>query len=159
MRQMTDDYINSCWEEIWADLEEEHGSPFSVPIDERNAASEKLRAMNVAQVWQREGGTSSIVSFLNTYSVSDAAIAWFLGKHGKGLNTDESRTKTGDKPVKRKHKWAAFVKWAKENAGTEYTTEQLVAQSGFSYPATLTFVKNEPLFVKVKKGVWRVSTA
>lgn len=159
MRTISDEYIASCWDKIWTDLENEFGSSFTIPIDDRNIASEKLRALNVLQLWQREGGTSSLRSFLSSYSVSDAAATWLIENHAKGAVPKSDESRGTSRPVKRKDKWSAFIKWAKDNAGKEFTTEQLVEQSGFSYPATLTFVKNEPLFVKVKKGLWKVSTA
>lgn len=157
MKQITDDYITREWDKIWDELEAEHGSMFSVPIDVRNVASEKLRALNVVQQWQKESPNSGLVAFLNSYSVSDAAIDWILQNHAKG-QVKEARNESSVRPQSRKQKWAAFMKWAREHSGKEFTTEQLAEASGFSYAATLSFVKTEPLFIKVKKGVWRVAS-
>jgi hypothetical protein len=155
VKQITDDYITREWDKIWDELESEHGSMFSVPIDVRNVASEKLRALNVVQQWQKESPNSSLVAFLNLYSVSDAAIDWILQNHATGAVKKDAPT---EKPQSRKQKWGAFTKWAKSQAGQEFTTEQLAEVSGFSYAATLSFIKSNPLFLKVKKGVWRVAS-
>lgn len=157
MKQITDDYITREWGKIWDVLEEEYGSMFGVPLDERTIASEKLRALNVLQLWQREAQTTSLRAFLNTFCITDDAQAWVIENHAKGA-VKEQKAESTSRPQSRKQKWSAFTKWAKERAGQEFTTEQLAEVSGFSMAATLSFVKTEPLFIKVKKGLWRVAS-
>jgi|688.fasta_scaffold27848_5 hypothetical protein len=155
MKQITDDYIARVWDGLWDELEAAHKSPFSVPIDERNAASEKLRALHVVQEWQRSSPTASLVATLNSYSITEAAIDWILAEHATDAVKKAAPT---ERPQSRKQKWGEFTKWAKSHAGQEFTTEQLAEVSGFSYAATLSFIKSNPLFLKVKKGVWRVAS-
>lgn len=159
MKQMTDERINGIWDEMWDELEDKHGSPFAVPVDERNAVSERLRALNVLQLWQRESQTTSLVAFLNAYSITEDAQSWLIDNHASGAVRERQGQEPAGKPQSRKKKWAAFLKAVKEQAGKEFTTEQLTELSGFSYPATLAFVKNEPTFIKVKKGLWRISSS
>jgi hypothetical protein len=66
------------------------------------------------------------------------------------------RETDGDEPVThtRSQRYAAFVNWARAHDGEQFTTEQLVEQSGFSYQTTLKFIDSHPNFNKIKKGLY-----
>ena len=56
-------------------------------------------------------------------------------------------------------KYDALLAWSKDHLFEQFTTEQLVEVSGFSYPTTLKFLQESPTFRKVKKGLWEVRDA
>jgi hypothetical protein len=60
------------------------------------------------------------------------------------------------KAEKRSDKYDAFIDWSKAHLFEQYTTEQLVEISGFSYPTTLKFIQDSPVFRKIKKGLWEI---
>ena len=60
---------------------------------------------------------------------------------------------------KRSDKYGALLAWASEHLFEQFTTEQIVEVSGFSYPTTLKFLQESPSFRKVKKGLWEVRDA
>jgi hypothetical protein len=61
--------------------------------------------------------------------------------------------------TKRADKYEALLEWAKDHLFEQFTTEQIVEVSGFSYPTTLKFLQESPTFRKVKKGLWEVRDA
>lgn len=64
-------------------------------------------------------------------------------------------TETDDPATQsRSQRYAAFVNWARAHDGEQFTTEQLVEQSGFSYQTTLKFIDSHPNFNKIKKGLY-----
>jgi hypothetical protein len=60
------------------------------------------------------------------------------------------------KTEKRSDKYDAFTDWAKSHVFEQYTTEQLVEISSFSYPTALKFIQDSPVFRKIKKGLWEI---
>lgn len=60
---------------------------------------------------------------------------------------------------KRADKYDALLEWAKDRLFEQFTTEQIVEVSGFSYPTTLKFIQESPTFRKVKKGLWEIRDA
>ena len=60
---------------------------------------------------------------------------------------------------KRSDKYDALLAWASEHLFEQFTTEQIVEVSGFSYPTTLKFIQESPTFRKVKKGLWEIRDA
>lgn len=116
---------------------------------------ETIRGLYVLEMWERNGRSGSPLAMLKHYSVMDSVISHFaeayIPKNVSKLDNSAAR------PEKRKTKWSAFDKWAKEHQSEQYTTDQLVEISGFSYPTTLKYVSESPLFVKVKKGLWQVA--
>ena len=62
-------------------------------------------------------------------------------------------------PAKRSDKYDALLDWAKDHLFEQFTTEQIVEVSGFSYQTTLKFLQESPTFRKVKKGLWEVRDA
>lgn len=155
MKKLTDDFINEIHSEMWKEMEKQFGTMYRIPKEHASNASETIRGLYVLQLWQKEGGSKNVLSFLNSYSVlphiADEIIKTYCGK--------EVQKEAKQKPEKRKDKWGAFMEWAKTKDGKEFTTEQLVKQSGFSYQTTLGFVNETPEFIKVKRGLYRISIA
>lgn len=61
--------------------------------------------------------------------------------------------------TKRSDKYDALLDWSKDHLFEQFTTEQIVEVSGFSYQTTLKFLQESPTFRKVKKGLWEVRDA
>jgi hypothetical protein len=80
----------------------------------------------------------------------------FIDKYLSHLEIEATALDMGSRMPRRQEKYDAFDKWAKENRTQEYSTEQLVEISGFSYQTTLRHLTESPLYTKVKKGLWRV---
>lgn len=121
---------------------------------EMTQIQETVRGLYVLEMWERNGRSGSPLSMLKHYSVMDSVITTLIDNYvPKNLSQQAS---TG-KPESRKNKWGAFDKWSQEHQGEQYTTDQLVEISGFSYPTTLKYVSESPLFIKVKKGLWQVA--
>ena len=155
MRKLTDDFIDEIHHGLWKDMTKKHGTVYRIPKEEASNASEMIRGLYVLQLWQREGQSKSVVSYLNSYSVLPHITAQIVETYfGKTVLTQAKQ-----KPEKRKNKWGAFMEWAKTQDGKEFTTEQLVEQCGFSYQTTLGFVNETPEFIKVKRGLYRISIA
>lgn len=60
---------------------------------------------------------------------------------------------------RRADKYDALLDWAKDHLFEQFTTDQLVEVSGFSYPTTLKFLQESPTFRKIKKGIWEIRDA
>lgn len=121
---------------------------------ERWRIAETIRALYVMEKWQREGCNGNPIAMLRYYSVSEEVLTTFIKTYLSHLNTSN----TGIiKTERRKDKYGQFDSWADEHRGEEYTTEQLVEVSGFSYQTTLKYVSESPLYIKVKKGLWRIA--
>lgn len=155
MKKLTDDFIDGIHTETWKEMEKEFGTMYRIPKEHVSNANELIRGLYVLQLWQREGQSKNVLSFLNSYSVlphvAEKIIQDYCGVQVQKV--------AKQKPEKRKDKWGAFMEWAKSKDGKEFTTEQLVKQSGFSYQTTLGFVNETPEFIKVKRGLYRISIA
>lgn len=156
MKQVTPEFIDKKWHEMWDEAESAHGLPTDVPPSVRDEMSERLRALWVAHYWQQGKITGSLHGAMNSHSIAEKAYLWVADACGERSSRAE-KTSAPQKATKRKDRWDSFVRQIRGESGKEFTTEELVNLSGFSYPATLSFVKNNPLFVHVKKGVWKVS--
>ena len=73
---------------------------------------------------------------------------------GVELNAEDILEET--KTEKRADKWDAFLRWSKGHLFEQFTTEQLAEECGFSYPTTLKYLQESPVFRKIKKGLWEV---
>lgn len=154
MEQITSALISETHKEMWAELVKKHKTAFAVPFDEIMRVNEVLRGMNVLMLWQKDGSVGrTALGALSAYSVMNDAVEILI----KNLHI-KHEVRDVEKTEKRKDKWQAFEEWAKENRGQQFTTEQLVEQSGFSYQTTLKFVSESPLFTKVKKGIWNIAS-
>lgn len=117
---------------------------------------ETIRALYVMEKWQRDGGNTSPIATLKYYSIQSDVIQAFIAKYVPQY-TKEVKSNAPVKSEKRKDKYDSFDKWAEEHRGEEHTTDSLVEISGFSYQTTLKHISESPLFIKVKKGLWRIA--
>jgi hypothetical protein len=122
--------------------------------DERTKIAEIVRGLYILEIWQREGSVGNPISTLRRYSLQ--SMESFADKYLSHLEIEATALDMGSRMPRRQEKYDAFDKWAKENRTQEYSTEQLVEISGFSYQTTLRHLTESPLYTKVKKGLWRV---
>lgn len=121
---------------------------------ELTAIQETVRGLYVMEKWQSEGRTGNPVAMLRHYSILTHVLPTFIATY---LPDYKEEDKEVARPEKRKEKYGAFDKWAKEHQGDQFTTDELVEISGFSYQTTLKYISESPLFIRVKKGLWQVS--
>ena len=152
MQLITDDLIKEVHKEHWAVLLKKYKKATSVPLSEVAYVSEINRGLYVLQIWQREGGQRVPQSYLSTYSVQ-AEVSKYLLSTFIGLSDAQVEV---ERTEKRKDKWSAFEQWSSEHQAEQFTSDQLTEQSGFSYQTTLTYLKESPLFRKIKNGLWEV---
>lgn len=152
----TIDFINAENERLYSAFRKKHKDPRArwSQKAEMFHISETIRGLYVMEKWQREGGNGSPLAMLKFYSLAEDVMPSFVKTYLSGI---AGANKGVDKPEKRKHKWSAFEKWADEHRGEQYTTDQLVEVSGFSYQTTLKYISDSHLFIKVKKGLWQVA--
>lgn len=154
-KSINDNVVMSVHEEMWGEAINEYGSQFTVPRDVSQAISDYTRAMHVLQIWKRDGGKGSPIRMMSSYSIPEAVIADVANEYC-GIELDEDSVVEEVKTEKRADKWNAFLGWAKDKVFEQFTTDQLVEISGFSYQTTLKFVSENPTFRKVKRGLWEV---
>lgn len=140
---------------MWAESLEKHGSYSNTPASEASQIGEMVRAIYVLQVWQRDGGQGSPVKTLHNYAITESTINRVISEYFDGEEIEAAITPT----PKRANKYGAFEQWAESHLFEQFTTEQLVEQSGFSYPTTLKYIQESPTFRKVKKGLWEIRDA
>jgi hypothetical protein len=101
-------------------------------------------------------GSGNPARYLSTYSVPTEVIADVVAEYcDEVVDPEELLT---PRP-RRADKYDALLTWSKDHLFEQFTTEQLVEVSGFSYPTTLKFLQESPTFRKVKKGLWEVRDA
>lgn len=150
---ITIEHINAVHKSMWEDAIERHGDKFKVPSDEVNRISQQTRALYVLMGWN---GTGSPARLLSSYSIPTDIITDLVAEYYDETVAVEELTTPRPK---RADKYDAMLDWAKGHLFEQYTTEQLVEISGFSYPTTLKFLQDSPTFRKVKKGLWEVRDA
>jgi hypothetical protein len=154
-KSISDSVVNRLHEELWEKAEKTYKKPNLVPRDVAQNISDHTRALYVLQVWQKEGSKGSPIRYMASYSIPEDVIAEVANEYC-GVVVEEGEIAEELRPSKRADKWDAFLKWAKDKVFEQYTTEQLVEVSGFSYQTTLKFVSENPTFRKVKRGLWEV---
>ena len=150
---ITIEHINAVHKSMWEDAIERHGDKFKVPSDEVNRISQQTLAHYVLMGWN---GTGSPARLLSSYSIPTDIITDLVAEYYDETVAVEELTTPRPK---RADKYDAMLDWARGHLFEQYTTEQLVEISGFSYPTTLKFLQDSPTFRKVKKGLWEVRDA
>lgn len=157
-KSVSDSVVNRVHEQMWEDAQNVYKKPTLVPSHVSQNISDYTRALYVLQVWQKEGSKGSPIRYMASYSIPEAVIADVANEYC-GVAVDEEEIAEELKPSKRADKWDAFLRWAKDKVFEQFTTEQLVEVSGFSYQTTLKFVSENPNFRKVKRGLWEIRDA
>lgn len=150
---ITPELVNEVHRGLWATLVQKYKDAFSVPQDERTRANETVRGMWVLFVWQREAQARHPLSFMRSYGIPDEIAQYII----EGFTTYET-AEAQIKPEKRRDKWSAFEQFAIDHVGEQFTMEQLVEVSGFSYQTTLGYVKESLYFRRIKKGLYEATS-
>lgn len=113
--------------------------PFRIPTELYVAASNRLRAVAVAEI---NGGnlTRSLCSQYGLPPTIADELGYTVG--------------ASEQPERRADRYKAFEKWASEHDSEQFTTAQLVEASGFSYQTTLRFIDSNLHFRKIKNGLY-----
>lgn len=149
---ITPDQIAAEHERLWGEAIERHGDEYKVPPNEVQEISNVTRALYVLEGWN---GAGSVARYLSSYSIPEDVIVDVLSRFCPEVAEEESGEIFSPRP-RRSDKYDQFLDWAKDHVLEQFTTEQLVEQSGFSYPTTLKFVQESPVFRKIKKGLWEI---
>jgi hypothetical protein len=126
-------------------LAEKWGGYTNIPSAELREISEELRAFYLVQKYS--GAVTRQI--LSQYMVSPTIIERVMSSIGVngGVGAITPRTSRSDQ-------YKAFTRWACGHDREQFTTDQLVEASGFSYQTTLKFVDSDPHFVRIKKGLY-----
>jgi hypothetical protein len=98
-------------------------------------------------VIKKYGGSISrqvLAQYMIPPSIAEAVLAEC---GGDGVTSVEPK-------VSRSDQYKAFEQWASEHDSEQFTTEQLVEVSGFSYQTTLKFIDGSTYFRRIKKGLY-----
>ena len=131
----------------WATAVEIWGDKFSVPREEVGRIQQLIQGMYVLM-----GLDSSVAPFkaLRAFGIPEDTCHYLIGKYcPTEVGADDEAAS-----MNRRKKYAAFEEWAREHVGEQFSTQALADVSGFSYPTVLKFVKESPLFKRVKNGWW-----
>lgn len=94
------------------------------------------------------GGTTGHESWRSFKPDRCHLVGWVRPRNMDDDNDDVDAQKS------RKFKYSALEEWARAHDGEQFTTADIVAQSGFSYQTALKFIDSSPLFYKIKKGLY-----
>lgn len=154
-KSISDSAILEVHNDLWEKAEKEHKLAIRVPGHQAQEISDFIRGLYVLQIWKKDGQKGSAIKFMLSYSIPESTVAKIAEEY-LGIEVDEDSVVEEVKTEKRADKWDAFMKWAKDKVFEQFTTEQLVEISGFSYPTTLKFIQENPTFRKVKRGLWEI---
>jgi hypothetical protein len=109
------------------------------------------RGLYVLQTWQKSGANGSPMSWLRDYMIRPEGVAWLsqyiIPKLGVVVIEEE-------KTEKRKDKYARLEKFALDNLYKEFTTQQLVDESGLGAQTVTKWAKTTGYFRGIGKGKW-----
>jgi hypothetical protein len=147
---VTAEQIKSLHDSLWNEAIDKYGDKYKVPFDVISEMSHQTRALYVLQTWN---GSGSPARHLSTYSIPTEVITQIVAEYCDATVTEEEIL--APRP-RRADKYDALLDWAKEHFFEQFTTEQLMEVSGFSYQTTLKFIQESPAFRKIKKGLWEI---
>lgn len=143
--QMTHEQAEQRYKQGLQDLADKYGGFSAIPHAEWREVSEELRAYHIIQKYN--GAVTRQI--LSAYMVSPSIVERVMSSVGIDGEIGEIVPKTS-----RADQYKAFTKWACEHDREQFTTEQLVEASGFSYQTTLKFIDSDPHFIRIKKGLY-----
>jgi len=154
------DFTDAENQRIWSEAKKQHSlkqdqSGWLLPIDVRQHLAEIMRALYVLEKWQNEGRSGNPLKYLRSYSISEGTIAE-VARMYLDMDIEPEDIYEHVKTEKRSDKYDSFTDWTKDKLFEQFTTEQLVEVSGFSYQTTLKFISESPHFRKIKKGLWEI---
>ena len=109
------------------------------------------RALYVLQTWQKNSPESNPYKSLKEYMIRAEAVTWLAEHLMPKLNVV---AKTEEKVEKRKDKYAKLEKLALEKTFHEFTTQELVDESGLGAQTVTKWAKTTGFFRAIGKGKW-----
>lgn len=132
MRMLTDDYITSL-------------KPACKEVDDLE------RCLYVLQAWQKKEPNSNPYTWLKSHMVRPPAVDWVEEHLLPKMNVT---IMPKEKPEKRKDKYAKLEKLALEKTFHEFTTQELVDESGLGAQTITKWAKTTGFFRSTDKGKW-----
>jgi len=146
---ITPELVRSVVQKEWDQLKKQYGNVAhggSMPESERWRVSKIEHGM-----WLLADYSGSADSTLRAYGIPQDVREILISTY---CEDEQVGADAPLKTQKRADKYAEFENWAVEHAGEQFTTEQLVEQSGFSHITVLKYLKESLHFTKIKKGLW-----
>lgn len=109
------------------------------------------RALYILQMWQTKEPNSNPFRVMKEYMVRNEAVVWVTEHLLTKLPVE---IKPEEKPEKRKDKYAKLEKFALDNIYNEFTTQQLVDESGLGAQTVTKWAKTTGFFRSIGKGKW-----
>jgi hypothetical protein len=151
---ITPDIVNAEHHYQWDLMKEKWGNiGFGGPMshEDRWLTSKVTHAMWVLHYWDQKGPADRALA---SYGIPESVRNYVIAKYC----VDETPGAAIERPQKRVDKYSEFEEWAGAHAGEQFTTEQLVEQSGFSHATTLKYLKESLYFKPIKKGLWEATS-
>lgn len=137
---MTPAEANTYYKTELRKLADKYGGFTHVPFDLVLEVSATVRAWEVIAKYGGEVNRE----LLSRYMIPLSIVAKIMPT----VQFDDTRK------VSRADQYKAFEQWASDHDSEQFTTDQLVEQSGFSYQTTLKFIDGNPYFHKIKRGLY-----
>ena len=137
---MTPEQADRQYKESLNALADKYGGFSFIPSDEWREISEICRAYHI--VATNEGSVTK--ELLSKYMIPASIVTRIVAD----IVIDDTRR------LSRNDQYKVFEKWACEHDREQFTTDQLVEQSGFGYQTTLKFIDGNPHFYRIKKGLY-----
>ena len=144
MSALTAEEVERRYKEGIRTMEDKYGSYFRAPSEEVRENSERVRAFYVIKKYGGSINRQVLAQYMIPPSIAEAVLAEC---GGDGVTSVEPK-------VSRSDQYKSFEQWAGEHDSEQFTTEQLVEVSGFSYQTTLKFIDGSPYFRRIKKGLY-----
>lgn len=141
---------------LWDEAKEKYGNigfGSQFPDEERSRISSYLHGMEVLLIWDQKGPA---LSHLRSYSIPTDVCEQLITDFCIDEQIDADQIVL-ERPATRADKYAEFEEWAGLHDGEQFSTEELMSQSGFSRPTILKYLKESLYFKKVKKGLWEAT--
>lgn len=143
-------------QQMWDAAIAEYGSAYAVPRSHADHISEVVRGLTILKGWS--SGPNAALAELTSYMVREAAKVEVLAMLNlkTTVKQDDSALAV---PASRAARYRRLDDIAATNFAKEFTTEELMEQSGFSYPTILKYLKNSRCWRKAGRGRWEARNA
>jgi hypothetical protein len=155
LKDVSESTPSNVHSQMWDEAISEYGDQFKVPAPVVYEINDRYRALHALLKWKKEGALGNPIKYLHQYSIMESNLI-AVARDYCNIEIDEEKIAEEVKTEKRADKYDSFIEWSKAHLFEQFTTDQLVAQAGFSYQTTLKFIQESPHFRKVKKGLWEV---
>lgn len=142
---------NAVHQQMWDAAIAEHGSVYAVPPSHADHISEVVRGLTILNGWS--GGPNAALAELTSYMVREAAKVEVLAMLNLKATVKQDDTALAV-PTSRAARYRRLDDLAATNFAKEFTTEELMEQSGFSYPTILKYLKDSRCWRKAGRGRW-----